>query len=734
MKYLSYLIITLLLVAASCTPKVTDAAKDAEMQAKDMMEKEQMAKDDMAKEKTAMMDKEAFRKNAPTPSAAPQINIGEAETFELPNGLKVIVVENHKIPQVSFQLRLINDPIREGDKVGKVAMAGDILARGTTTRSKADIDQAIDYIGASLSSSSNGIFATSLTKHQDKLLDIMSDILYNPSFPEDELAKIKKQVLSGLESSKTDPNSMANNIRSKVIYGADHPYGEIQTPQNVNAIELADLKSYYKEYFVPSNAYLIMVGDINKSQAMGVAKKYFSDWKGNMPKRPARRSVTMSDTRNVDFAHKDGAVQSVIIISNPVDIKPGDEDAIPARVMNAILGGGFSSRLMQNLREDKAYTYGARSSISTDPLIGSFTASASTRSEVTDSSIVQFLYELEKIRTEPVEAQELQSIKNFMTGGFARSLESPQTIARFAYNIARYNLPADYYQVYLQKLNAVTQEDIMSMAKKYIHPDKADIIVVGNKDDVAEKLAAFDTDGEITHFDAFANEITIDEVPLPDNVTAQQIVNDYINAIGGETKLAGLTSLYTKSAANMMGQDVTMEVYQKGDDKVVMKMGSGAMVFVEQKFDGQKGSISQMGQTQVITDGPELQSMKIMARMFPQRYYAKEDVQLELKGIEDVDGEKAYRIVSTDSKGVATSEFFNVASGLWIRNVSSQEGPQGPITVTTDFSDYKDIGNGILRPYSTSITGMLPGGAAMKMTVSEIKANGDIDDALFNIE
>ena len=665
---------------------------------------------------------------------APKINISEAESFELPNGLKIIVVENHKVPQVSFQLRLVNDPIREADKVGKVAMAGDILTRGTTTRTKAEIDQAVDYLGASLSSSSGGIFASSLTKHQDELLDIMSDVLYNPSFPEEELDKIKKQVLSGLESQKTSAEAIANNIKARVLYGADHPYGEIQTPDHVNNITLSDLKAYYTDYFVPNNAYLIMVGDITKNQAMGVAKKYFADWKGSTPKRPARRTVTMSENRSVEFAHKDGAVQSVIIVANPVDIKPGDEDAISARVMNTILGGGYSGRLNLNLREDKAYTYGAGSSLSTDPLIGSFSATASTRSEVTDSSIVQFLYELERIRTDLVDEEDLQNIKNYMTGGFARSLESPQTIARFAYNIARYNLPADYYQVYLKKLNAVTRQDVLAMAQKYIHPDKANIIVVGNKDDVAEKLSVFDADGEITHFDAFANEIKIDEVPLPTDVTAAQVIDDYINAIGGEAKLAGLNSVYTKSSASMMGQDVTIELFQKADSKLAMKMGSGPMVFMEQKFDGTKGSVSQMGQTQTFTEGDELESMKESARVIKQRYYAKEGVKMELKGIEDVEGAKAYRIVVTDANGKSSSEYYNVASGLLIRSLATQEGPQGAVTITTDLSDYKDVGNGIMMPHVSSVVGLLPGGAAMKMTVDEIQVNGDIDESIFTVE
>ncbi len=721
MKYNIILIITSLLIIVSCSQKTSDMAMDK-------------VDEEKAVSTETSMSNEDFRKNVPAPGPAPKINISEAETFDLPNGLKVILVENHKLPQVSFQLRLINEPIREADKIGKVSMTGDILARGTTSRSKSEIDESIDYIGASLSSYSNGIFASSLKKHQGRLLEVMADVLYNPVFPEEELEKIKTQSLSALETSKTDPNAIANNISSKILYGADHPYGEIQTSDHVKAIEIEDLKSYYRQYYVPTNAYLIIVGDIDAAEAKGIGKKYFSKWSGNMPKRPARRSVPTPDKQQVSFSHKDGAVQSVIIFGNTADIKPGDEDAIPARVLNSILGTGLTSRLEQNLREDKAYTYAARSSMSVDPLIGSFTASASTRSEVTDSALVQLIYELERIRTEPVDEKELQGVKNFMTGGFARSLESPQTIARFAYNIARYNLPADYYQTYLQKLNAVSSADVMAMAKKYIHPDKASIIVVGNKDDVAEKLLPFDSDGKLSMFDAFGNEMQEKAVPLPAGVTANQIIGDYLNAIGGADKIASLKSLYVKMTTNAMGQDLVIESYQKGDDRLAIKFGNGAMVFQEQKYDGAKAAMIAMGQSQVFTEGPMFQELKNAARIVPQRYYAKEGAVLDLKGIESVEGQQAYKVVVTMADGATESQYFSVSSGLHIRTSKNQEGPQGTVSITSDFADYKDIGNGIMYPSSTSVTGMLPGGGAMVMKVVETTPNVEVGDEVFEIE
>jgi len=624
---------------------------------------------------------------------------------------------------------MINEPSLEGDKAGLSQIASTIMRRGTSSMTKAELDEAVDFIGGSLSSSTNGIFASSLTKHQDKILSLMTDMLYNPTFPEEELGKIKTQTLSNLESLKTNPDAVAANIRSRVLYGENHPYGEVQTVDHVNAINVADLKSYYQNYYVPSNAYLIMVGDIDKAGAMSIANEYFGKWKGSMPKPPGRRVIPKYDDCQVSFGHKEGAVQSVINIASAFNLKPGAPDVIPASVMNAILGGGFSSRLMQNLREDKAYTYGSRSSFRSNPVTASFNASASTRSEVTDSSIVQMLYELGRMRTEPVGEKELTSIKNYMTGGFARSLESPQTIARFAYNIARYNLPKDYYQTYLQKLNAVTSADVMAMAKKYLNPETMSIVVVGNKDDVADKLSVFDADQKVTFYDAFANVMEVKDSPLPKNLTGEQIVSNYISAIGGQSEIDMIKTLYMKSTTNAMGMDIVAETYNKGG-KSAMKMSSGAMVLQDQKFNGTQLVMASMGQEQVITEGAALEDARRSASIVEQSLYMDGATQMDLKSTEDVDGTQAYRVVVTRNDGSSVTEYYSVADGLLIRASETNETPQGAITMTTDYSDYKAVG-GVMLPHVISIAGALPGGAVMKLSVEETKVNEDMADSLF---
>ncbi|NPA37775.1 MAG: insulinase family protein, partial [Chlorobi bacterium] len=421
------------------------------------------------------------RTHAPAPGPAPEIKIGDYQSFSLKNGLKVFVVENHKVPMVTYSLSLDNDPVLEGDKAGYVSLTGDLLRAGTSNRTKDQIDEDIDFIGAYLSTSASGIYGRSLKKHSEKLLDIMSDILYNSVFPEDELDKSKKQMLTGLKSRESDPSAIASNVAGVLIYGKDHPYGEVLSEKSINNVTIDDCKNYYKTYFKPNVAYLVIVGDITLKEAKKQVKKYFAKWEsGDVPSHHYDFPKAY-ETPEVAVANKDGAKQSIVEVTYAVDLKPGSKDVIPASVMNEILGGGnFGSRLFQNLREDKAYTYGAYSSLRSDKLVGYFKASASVRNAVTDSALTEILKEMNRIRDEKVPVQDVETIKNVIAGSFSRSLESPQTIARFALNTAKYNLPDDYYKTYLQKLAAVTPDDVQAMAKKYIQPNHAVILAVGD--------------------------------------------------------------------------------------------------------------------------------------------------------------------------------------------------------------------------------------------------------------
>lgn len=674
---------------------------------------------------------EAFRSTAPTAGPARKISLGETQSFELDNGLTVVVSENHKIPRVSFRMSLKNEALLEGDQAGYTSVAGQMLNKGTSKRSKADIDKEIDFIGANFNTYSTGFFAGSLKKHTDKLMDVVTDVLYNPSFPQEEFDKIKKQTMSGLQANKTDPDAMMSNVASILNYGKDHAYGEIQTEETTEKIQLKTCKDYYETFFVPNNAYLTIVGDVTPAEAKMMAEKYFGKWKKRPLKQIKNNTVARPDGTKVAVVNKDGAVQSVIRVTYPVDLKPGSEDAIKASVMNTVLGGGFSSRLSQNLREDKAYTYGSYSRLSSDRVVGSFNASASVRNEVTDSSITEFIHELERIRTEPVEADELKGIKSYMAGGFARSLESPETVARFALNTIRYGLPKDYYDTYLQKLEAVSVADVKMMAEKYITPGNANIIVVGNKDDIADKLAKFDSDNTIDFYDNYGNPVEYKASALPSDMNGEQVVQDYLAAIGGVDALKKVNAMAVVMNTQAMGQDITIDTKIK-DGKLAMSVGNGAMTFQEQKYDGSKVMMSQMGQKQVLTEGPMVDAMADQTKLFSQLDYLDGKHKLDLKGIESLDGKDAYKLVVENPAGKKSTEFYDVATSYLIKSVNTQEGgPQGPMTITSKFSDYKEVG-GIAFPHTQNLEGMGP--APMKMTVSKVEINPELADDLFKIE
>ncbi|MFM7726938.1 MAG: M16 family metallopeptidase, partial [Flavobacteriales bacterium] len=218
------------------------------------------------------------RSIVPTAGPAPKIQIGQYQMTTLPNGLKLVVVENHKLPRVSYSINLDIDPLLEGTRAGYAMLSGELMKAGTSTRSKAQIDETVDFMGSSLSTSSRGVSGSCLAKHSDDFLDLMSDVLLHPSFPAEELEKSRKQQLSNLTNQKTDPNTLSDKIGNVLKFGVKHPYGEFLTEASLKAITVGDLRDYYENFYRPNVAYLIVVGDITFAEAEAKAVKYFGSW------------------------------------------------------------------------------------------------------------------------------------------------------------------------------------------------------------------------------------------------------------------------------------------------------------------------------------------------------------------------------------------------------------------------------------------------------------------------
>lgn len=665
------------------------------------------------------------RTHAPAAGPAPKIQVGQYQLSKLENGLTLIVVENHKLPRVSYSLRLNNDPILEGDKSGYISMAGDLLSAGTTTRTKAQIDEAIDYIGASLNTSASGVSGSCLKKHSNEFISILADITLNPTFPADELEKGRKQLLSSLESDKTSPDALSEKIANVMNYGTSHPYGEQMTEASLNNFQREDLVSFYNEYFKPEVAYMVVVGDITFDEAKKQTEQHFASWKkGNIKDKKYDKPAAPAGNRVV-FVPLSGAVQSTIDVTYPIDLKPGTQDAIVANVLNNVLGGsGFQARLMQNLREDKAYTYGAYSTISPDEVVGFFSAGASVRNEVTDSSVTQILFEMERMVNELVPDSTLQLVKNILTGNFARSLESPQTVANFAYNIQKYNLPADYYETYLQKLNSVTPADLQAMAKRVIKPGNAYITVVGNKD-VADKLARFAASGKVEIRNADGSEF-VDLKPAPAGVTVKSVLENYIAAIGGKDAISKVKSFEQIGTMTMSGMELAVNIKMKDLTKYKMNVSMGAMDLMSQVMNGNQGYMSQMGQKEAM-DEAMMADARQTADLMSTLNYESYGMTASLLGVNVLNNEEVYVIEFKRKDGTSVKESFSVKSGLKLLGES----------VDSDGM----ISTSVYKEYMTSSGVKFPGkliqsaqGQEVVFAIKEIKINPKLEDKEFSVE
>lgn len=668
---------------------------------------------------TAQLD----RSVRPQPGPAPLIQLGDFETFTLGNGLKVIIVENRKVPVLSFQLTLDVDPVMEGDAKGYVSIAGSLLRDGTANRSKEEIDEAIDFIGASLNTYSTGIYASSLTKHKETLLELMADVLLNPSFPESELQRSITQNISGLATVRTDPGAMVRNVSTTLVYGPEHPYGEVTTEESLSNVTIDMIKKYYNTYFKPNVAYMVIVGDTDAKEARKLMEKYFGKWRQGLVPVHTYEIPQPPASNRVAFVDRLGAIQSNLSITYPVELPPGHEDAIKVSVMNNILGGGvFSGRLMQNLREDKGYTYGARSNLSTSPLVSRFSAGAEIRNSVTDSTVVEIFYEMERLRNEPVDEETLQLIKNFMTGSFARSLESPRTMANFALNISRYDLPEDYYVTYLEKLNQVTVADVQQMAQKYLKPEQAYIIVAGNKDEVTPNLERF-TNAKVEFYDAFGKRI-VDAEPdaIPAGITVEVVLDNYLKVIGGREQMEKAKDMTTVMKAEMMGQQITLRSYRKSPDLFLMETEMGGMVMSKQLFDGEKAVVSSPMGKQEFTEGPEFEMMKSQAVMHADLHYKEMGTTKTLIGIEKMQELQVYKVEVVTSGNMKSFEYYGVDSGLKFK----EETMQGEVF----YDEYKEV-DGLLFAHSIK---QQMGPQMIEINIEEIKLNTGLEDSIFTIE
>ena len=539
----------------------------------------------------------------------------------------------------------------------------------------------------------------------------------NSQFTKEEFDKEVKVTLDNIKNSEKDVKSIARSVEDVLTYGKNHPFGEITTKETIGNITLDDVKNNFNTYYKPNNAYLIIVGDINPKETKKLVTKLFSDWKpGVIPASVVAKPTNVSTTE-IDFINMPNAVQSEIALISNINLKLGDKEYYAALLANKILGGGGTARLYLNLREDKGYTYGSYSRVGQSRHAATFRATAAVRNVVTDSSVVEMQKEINKIRYQKATAEELRNAKAEYVGGFVMGVQEPSTVARFALNIARYNLPEDFYENYLKNINAVTLDDVQNAALKYFRGDKARIVITGKGIDVLKNLEKGDY--VIKYFDKNGNATVKPpmSLPIPNGVTATTVVDKYIDAIGGKDKVDGIKTIMTTANATIQGTPLVLTSKSFGNktSNIISVMGN---VFQKSVFDGEKGYSEARGKREEMK-GEALAKAKAKTSVLSDIDYKKG----KLLRIEPIDGKSAYVI---EFKG--SEIFYDLASGLKVKSVRTSKGADGKETkIPTNFSDYKEV-NGVKFPHRM-VQDM--GQFKLDFKVKEIKINEGVTDADF---
>lgn len=445
---------------------------------------------------------------APVNKEILKVKLPKPYETKLSNGLQVLVLEDHKLPNFNMQMVVLSGGLADAaGQEGAAQYTATMLREGTKTRDSKKIAEEIDQLGASLfanaglSSLTTTVAASGLTDNFDPIMALFADVILNPSFPADEFNKLKSRNISTIRLQRSQPGFLAAEMFQKVMYGA-HPASRFAlSAEQIGRITPESLQKFHATHYKPNNAIFAIVGDVKPAEVIAKLEKAFAAWKpGDVPKTEIPKAAEPG-TAKIYLIDRPGSVQTNLS-AGVLTIERTDPDYFALEMMNQVVGGGPSARLFMNLREDKGYTYGAYSNVSSNKYRGVFNASTQVRTDVTDGSMKELFYEFKRIRDEKAPAEEFDRAKRTIVGGWALQLESPASVLQNTITSKLYNLPADYWDTYPQKISAVTPEDAQRVARKYLDLGKLQIVAVGDAKKIAEALSKygtveiFDTEGK----------------------------------------------------------------------------------------------------------------------------------------------------------------------------------------------------------------------------------------------
>ncbi len=672
------------------------------------------------------------RSKKPAAGPAPVISIKDPVVFTMPNGMTVLVVENHKLPKVRASLNIDAGPIKEGKKAGVMDLMGGMLGEGTTSMTKDKFDEAVDMIGADVNLFSGGGAVAALTKYFDKAFMLMADGLKNPSFPQASFDKLKSQTITGLKTSEKSASAIAGRVSMALNYGKNTAMGEFTTEESVKGITMEDVKEAYKNYITPSRSYLTFVGDITPAVAKALVTKAFGSWTGRKLDQPSSGDVANPGKTEIDFVDLPTAVQGELSMGNLVKNPMNSADYHALLLANQILGGGADSKLFMNLREKHGFTYGAYSSVGSGRFQSLFKAGAAVRTEKVDSALNEMIKEILNMRDGKITAEELEIAKAKYNGSYALRMEDPATTATYASNILINNLPKDFYKTYLQKINAVTLDDIKRVSNTYFNESNSRILIVGNGKKILPNLARLGF--PIKKYDKFAEpvadevkEVKADETgKTSDAISGYSIIEDYLKAIGGKEEVKKINTIAATLTLEMMGREFSGRDIHMNPNKMLTELKMGQMVVFKALFDGTTG-FQQQGPGKKEMTPEEIKEQQDEKGVIPQLFYNTADYKTEYIGKGKINDEETYRLKVVMPSGKTSVQQYSMKTGLLLQEETTNKQGDTDLPVTVEYKNYQKFGT-VLFP--TEIT-RSTGGQELTFKYSNVKFNEGVTEADF---
>lgn len=683
-----HLLLVVLFVGVGSNELYAQTSKKKSKKSKSSATKTQMPEPTLEEKKTEEKTEKPDPNVKPSPLGSTPFVFPRYEEFTLPDGLHVFVVENHQLPTITFSLL-----IRAGDlydpqgKEGVAAMTGDMMSKGTTQHSAAQIAEILDGVGATLSVETSGeamtISGAALKKHSDLLYSMLGEQLTTPLFDEAEIEKLRKQYLASVANQKSRSIEVAQALSRKVIYGFNNQLARIQSESSINSIKKSDISRFFNLVIKPNNASIAIVGDVTVKEAKALLSKHLNKWeKGNIsaPENPELHT----ERQGVYFVARPGAVQSTIIVCTPAPSRK-DERFMALDLTSTYLGGGFGSVLFSTLREKYSYTYSPFAFLTQGVRYNRFALGSEVRSSVTDSTISVILRELKKLDEEGPDEEILKRSIAIRVGRYKLSLEQASTIASYLQNGWFIGIPMDEVEREVERIEAVSYGDVSEAVRKYLGMFDLRIVVVGNPA-IRGTLERF---GPVYDYTLDLEPAVAEEYQRVD-MSVDDIVRGYQQALGGEAAVNAVQSAVMNGRAvmSMQGRDMDGTVVRKwkSPNKDYFKIDLSVMQQM-QSTNGVQAWVSLNRGPAGEADAEETKRIILEARLFPVLSWQADGYKTSVKG------KKGDFIVVEAMTPIGKKDlyFFNTTSMLLSKTEKEEQTPGGSVTIIEKFDNYVDV-------------------------------------------